>query len=295
MISAKIIQHSNSWLGVPLVTYVLEYPRYIHSELLTHRVFSKNSASSRAIPLKRFMEMVESNPSKPLWTANQKGMQGPVITDSDIINNANLIWSEAAEDMTYYAERLDALGIHKQNINRLLEPWMHIKIVLTGTDFDNWFELRDHQKAHPEIRELARMMRLAMDQSNPQMLAPGQWHLPFVQSPFPVPEGLDMMSTVMKVSAARCARVSYNNFDGTSDISKDIELFNKLFSEVPRHCSPAEHQAQVPQYHDLYHMSTGWDTRAPKGELPSYSIGKYFSNLRGWIQLRKLIECNEFA
>lgn len=297
MISAKIIADSTSYLHKRLTTFVLEYPRYIHSELLTHRVFSKNSASSRAIPIERFIKMVSERAVKPLWTQNMKGMQGPVITDSGDIQSADRIWLDARFDAIRHAERLHDAGIHKQNVNRLLEPWMYIRIILTTTDFENWFELRDHEKAHPEIRELAKMMKYAMDASVPKMLQPGEWHIPFGDIPEGADENMWCGHNLLKVSAARCARVSYNNFDGTSAIDADLILFDKLFSEVPRHCSPAEHQARVPLPIELVYMGSGWHygSTCPEEQQEWFEkTGKYTSNLRGWIQLRKLIECGEF-
>lgn len=293
MISAKIIKHSTSWLGIPLISFVLEYPRYIHGELLTHRVFSKNSASSRAIPFAKFVDIVQKDPTKPLWTNNQKGMQGPIITD-ERTSEADYIWLMARDLAIDNAIQLDKLEIHKQNVNRLLEPWMHIKIILTGTDFGGWYELRDHEKAHPEIRELAKMMRHAMDASTPQLLKPGEWHVPF-DDRNGVEDAMWCGNNILKASVARCARVSYNNFDGNQDIGKDLILFDRLFSEEPRHCSPAEHQARVPYPNELQDMQCRW-LFDDSNKVPWFNdVKKYFSNLRGWIQLRKLIECNEFS
>ena len=297
MISAKVIADSTSYLHRRLTTFVLEYPRYIHSELMTHRVFSKNSASSRAIPIEKFMDMIDKRPVKPLWTENMKGMQGPVITDAGEIQTADRIWISASQDMQFHVKRLSEMGIHKQNVNRLMEPWMYIRIVLTGTDFAGWFELRDHEKAHPEIRELARMMRFAMEASTPKFLQPGEWHVPFGENMDGEDEEMWCGHNILKSSAARCARVSYNNFEGDSKIGKDLILFNKLFTEVPRHCSPAEHQARVPLPSELIHMSSGWHYGSQDGEEQAEWFekrGRYYSNLSGWIQLRKLIECGEF-
>lgn len=291
MISAKVLVDSTSYTGKRLTTFVLEYPRYIHSELMTHRVFSKNSASSRAIPFEKFVKMIQDRPVRPLWTQNQAGMQGPIIKDQGTIQGLDRIWLDARFDIIKHAEQLNRDGVHKQNVNRLLEPWMHIKIILTGTDFDNWFALRDHHKAHPEIAELARMMRFAYDASAPLLLQPGEWHIPFGDK---MEEGISVEDK-LRVSAARCARVSYNNFDGTSEKDKDIELFNKLFTEVPQHCSPAEHVCRVPYPNELKDMGVNW-SYGNTGEQEGWTEkrGKYHSNLSGWVQLRKLIEAGEF-
>lgn len=282
MVKAEIIKHSISYLNIPIITYVLEYPRYIHAELMTHRVFNRNSASSRAIPFLKFIKMINESPVMPIWTSEEKGMQGKVIDDKQLCSVIDKTWLEARDSAARYATKLGSLGVHKQNINRLIEPWMHIRVVLTATDFDNWFTLRDHKDAHPEIKKLAIAMKEALTTSNPRLLKSGEWHLPFINDN----ENFDI-DTALKVSTARCARTSYNNFDGTNDISKDIELFNKLIVQEPLHASPAEHQAQVPSGNDLSHMGTKW---AWFNEGWHFVKGKYVSNLRGWIQHRKIIE-----
>lgn len=301
MISAKVIADSTSYLHKRLTTFVLEYPRYIHSELMTHRVFSKNSASSRAIPFEKFVKLVQDRPVRPLWTQNQAGMQGPIITDPGTISGLDRIWFDARFDAIKHAEQLHRDGVHKQNINRLLEPWMNIKIVLTGTEFTNWFELRDHKDAHPEIAELARMMRFAMEGSTPTFLQPGEWHIPFSDTTVDDNEDVHVLygkNWKLRCSVARCARVSYNNVDGTnSSPEKDLELFEKLVVSKPLHASPAEHQARVPFPYELAELASRWhygSSCLEEQEEWTEKRGKYVSNLSGYIQLRKLIECGEF-
>jgi hypothetical protein len=216
MIDARIIKHSRSWLGKDIITWVLSYPRYIHAELMTHRVFSKNSASSRAIPIEKFIKLVHDNPVKPIWTENQAGMQGPVISNQSDLMRINDVWLHTRDLVLTSVNRLTDLKVHKQNVNRLLEPWMHIKIVLTGTEFDNWYNLRNHPDAQGEIRALASMMFDEQARSKPQMLSYGEWHIPF-EDDFNethaelVNPGISLIDTKLKVSVARCARVSYNN------------------------------------------------------------------------------------
>lgn len=299
-ITVSIIADSTNWLNKRLTTFVLEYPRYIHSELMTHRVFSKNSASSRAIPIVKFIESIIVDPVIPKWTNNRAGMQGDLITDEFRINQANVHWIEARNHAITWAEILSDEGIHKQNVNRLLEPWMHMKIILTGTEFDNFFALRDHPMAMPEIALLASYMKEALGDSVPKLLQPGEWHIPFGDQ-------MDFSNVVLgfndhqsdketinevklKVSVARCARVSYNNVDGTSSsIEKDLELYTKLVGSDPKHLSPTEHQARVPTAEELKCMACGWMI----DPIAMQITGKYFSNLQGWIQYRKLVECGE--
>lgn len=310
MISAKVIAHSTSYLGREVVSYILEYPRYIHSELLTHRVFSKNSASSRAIPYPKFVEMVKGKPVKPIWTYSNKGMQGPVVSDHDDITAMDGKWLEARDKIIEYTDYLNGYGAHKQNVNRLLEPWMHIRILLTGTEFDNWFQLRDHPDAHPEIQQLARVMRLAKEASTPVYLKPGQWHVPFGDN-IPDEELNKLVSSTpsleeipellvrlrLKIASARCARTSYNDFEGAQDFKKDVALFDRLIVQEPMHASPSEHCCKVPFPAELADLGVGWHymSNNPEEE-PKWALkcGKYYSNLVGYIQLRKLIESGEF-
>lgn len=330
-IDVEIIKDSINWTGHRLTTYVLKYPRYIHSELMTHRVFSKNSASSRAIPINRMIQNIEDDIVLPIWTLNQPGMQGKTA-DEYTKDKATLYWKDVFSRMKVEVADFVDLGIHKQNVNRLLEPWMHIRIILTGTDFENWFALRDHKDAQPEIQELARKMRKVMDESKPTYLKPGEWHIPF-DNKYPEEElaveafkrsagfGADreiedaILDLRLKISVANCARISYNNVDGSkSTIEGDLEIYKKLVESEPLHASPSEHQACTPSSTDYLkgHMEIRHSVTYPVGEyeeniFDSQKIdqviesnpelvklmtfrGKYFSNLQGWIQLRKIIE-----
>lgn len=323
-IDVEIIKDSTNWTGHRLTTYILKYPRYIHSELMTHRVFSKNSASSRAIPINKMIENIKADMVQPIWTLNQAGMQGKIVDDSLISGPAIGNWIVALDTAIHFVNQLVDLGIHKQNVNRLLEPWMHIKIILTGTDFDNFFELRNHKDAQPEIQELAKKMLKAREESIPIYLKPGEWHIPFSgyniinlnsnEKVFGIEEDL-------KISVARCARISYNNVDGsTSTREKDIELFDKLITSEPLHASPAEHQARVPYPEDYIagYMNTQYrfdnikyygpldKIKSENREGSYYGInekevimttvkGKYLSNLQGWIQYRKILEEQKYG
>lgn len=307
-IDVEVIKHSISWTGIPIYTLVMKYPRYIHSELMTHRVFSKNSASSRAIPINKMISNIQEDMVQPIWTLNQAGMQGIILDEDNIkVAFANEAWSSAFNKTLFWVNHLVDFGIHKQNVNRLLEPWMHIKIILTGTDFSNWFELRDHPDAQPEIQKLARLMKDKMEESKPVYLNPGEWHIPFSGNLPDYVTGTATMSDgskidvrndfELKVSVARCARISYNNVDGTeSDLSKDMDLFKKLITSKPLHASPAEHQAQVPYPQDYFngYMSIMHSVLENLEDINKSKLnthkGKYFSNLQGWIQLRKVLE-----
>lgn len=272
LISAVILADSISPEGVRLTTFELVYPRMILAELNTHRVFSKNSASSRAIPIKRMIQMIRDNPAVPAsWRMNQTGMQGYEHAPLDIALEGQRIWLEAMEYAIRHSEKLEALGLHKQIANRLTEPFVHMKTVLTGVYFDNFFGLRDHHMADPTIEALAKAMKEARDASTPLLLQPGEWHLPYITDE---ERAVQDDVTLLKVSAARCARTSYNSMNGKrSTVEEDVDLHKRLLVDQPIHASPAEHQATP----DLKTLSGKW--RSPR----------HHGNLAGWRQYRKFL------
>lgn len=259
MISAKIIEDSTHG-SVRLTTLELEYPRYIHSELMTHRVFSRNAQSSRAIPISRSIANIKETNWFPIFMRNKSGMAASEpLEGADLIYAKNQ-WLLAKEDAITRAEYLSSIGVHKQIVNRLLEPFSTIKVILSSTYFSNFFNLRIHPGAQQEIQVLAESMRDALDSSTPSQLDIGQWHLPYIRE-----EERDLpIDLLVKVSTARCARVSYLNHDGFRDIDKDLDLHDTLVKEG--HMSPTEHVA-----------------------TPAVS-DRYYGNFRGWIQYRKHLE-----
>lgn len=256
-ITAKIIKDSISEDNHRVTTFELEYPRYIHSELMTHRVFSRNCASSRAIPIETQIQLCLDNPVKPEFTLNQKGMQG-APADRELRQEAQRIWDLACSQAIIFARELANLGIHKQNANRLLEPFQHMKTILTGTEFDNFFNLRIDGAAQPEIYLLAYKMKEAMEESKPTVLEPGEWHLPYVD------EVLDL-DFAKKTSVACCAQVSYRKCDNSEE--KVESIYNRLINSGKLHASPFEHVC-----------------------TPNYRGEKQRGNLTGWHQLRADIE-----
>lgn len=235
MITAKII--ADSVYDTRITTFELEYPRFIHSELMTHRVFSRNAAPSRAIPVSKMIDLVMDNPAMPThWGKNEKGMQA-----SEDVENKELamsVWLSARNHAAIKAQNMIKLGIHKQVANRLLEPFQHIKVVLTATEFDNFFELRRHKDAQPEIQALANTMFNAMQESKPRQIDIGQWHLPYVTNEMLAQYGLDACK---KISASCCAQVSYRLVDDSLD--KALDVYQRLVESKPIHASPFEHQA----------------------------------------------------
>lgn len=269
---AKIIADSLHPNGSRLTSFQLKYPRMIHAELMTHRQLSRNASSSRAIPVGKFIAWVREDPAMPVaWLQNIPGMQGGDSLSPEAIVEAEKTWLEARDAMIVFAERLVALNVHKQIANRLLEPWHHISVIATSSNWANFLSLRYHKQAQPEIRELAKHMLKAYKKSTPARLSPGDWHLPYVRGD----EAHYGMETCVKYSVARCARVSFNNHDGTKpDAIKDVELHDRLMVQVPLHASPAEHQAMAVD--------------------PDLDLKKLCGNFsRGWMQYRKTMpaEC----
>ena len=245
MISAKVIADSISMDGARITTFELIYPRFIHGEVMTHRMFSRNAMSSRAIPVAKVISQVELNPAMPVhWGANQPGMQANVELDTQTAELVRQAWLSAAEWAVHHARVMVDLGAHKQIVNRVLEPFQWMRTIVTATEWSNFFALRAHPDAQPEFQVLARAMLTSLTSS--AIVRGGQygessWHLPYVSSD----ERKNLPGDLLpKLSAARCARVSYLTHDGEKpDVEKDLSLFNRLVGSVPLHASPIEHQA----------------------------------------------------
>jgi thymidylate synthase ThyX len=290
IIKATVIADSyNNYLDSRVTTFELEYPRLIHSELMTHRVFSRNSASSRAIPVSKVIEMVEQSPAMPMhWGKNQPGMQA-----KEEINNpeaARLLWIAAAKSAVSHARVMQDMNLHKQVINRILEPYQWMKVVLTSTDFNNWFWLRNHPDADPTIKALAEVMYDEYTTSLPAVLHDGEWHMPYVaqgrtdgKQMFFNEEDNSVLSVeqALKLSSSCCAQVSYRKND--SSLEKAEVIYDKLIKSEPCHASPTEHQCQIITVNSLMYQGT---THIDKS-------GRVWSgNLRGWVQHRQLIPNN---
>lgn len=266
-ITAKVVADSVNGFGQRITTLELQYPRFIHAEFMTHRVFSRNAASSRAIPVAKMIEQVRSDPAIPIhWGKNQPGMQAKVgLADTMEVRQQ---WQMAARQAADRAEAMAAVGLHKQVVNRVLEPFQLMRTIVTSTTWDNFFALRAHEDAQPEIHALALAMRDAIDSSTPvKRTLDDDWHLPYVTE-----RERDMLKVYLlpRLSTARCARVSYLTHDGqVPDIDKDLDLYKRLVGAAPLHASPAEHQAYPARYANV---TSG--------------------NFVGWFQHRKQIEAN---
>lgn len=330
-ITATVIADSISLQGKRLTTLQLRYPRFIHAELMTHRVFSRNASSSRAIPVHKMIEDLRRDPATPVfWGSNKPGMQAGDELDEFIdvkgirISPRGLAeaeWLDAMDNAIRSAEEMINLGLHKQIANRILEPWAHINVVVTATEWANFFALRRHADAQPEIKVLADMIWDQMQLSEPRLLGNGHWHLPYVDDNGQsddrnqaedyltnngvlkwVPTEAQITDVFKKVSVARCARVSYLTHDGRpTTIQEDMKLNERLLGAQPLHASPAEHQATPDEYEArdlMLSRASGRNTPSTnwKDDLcwqPAWDMPQLHGNFVGWKQYRKMLP-NEF-
>jgi thymidylate synthase ThyX len=302
MISARIIADSLTHLNNRLTTYVVTFPRIVLAEFNTHRMLSRNSASSRARPHHVTMKEVMENPFIPIaWMKNHKGMQGEeYVTDSNQCLLLQNQWLEARNSAVKHAEMLNEMGLTKQMTNRLLEPFMLHTVIVTGTEWDNFFALRANQAAEIHIQKLAYLMLAEYQKSQPKLLKPGQWHIPFgdqfddeqlkqlipsssheVGSASCHEEDNSLDAIKVKIATARCARISYAPFGELGQrqsYAKDIELHDRLSSMG--HWSPFEHCARAMTNDEYYHWVT-----TPNVNSKEYG---WCGNFRGYIQYRKM-------
>lgn len=288
-ITAKVLQDSISLDGIRLITFEIEYPRFIHAEFMTHRQLSRNCASSRAIPLAKMHEQITTNMAAPVyWGVNEPGMQASKELEGLNLGAVRELWLEAGRDSVRWSKALGKYNVHKQIANRVTEPFQMMKTVVSATEWNNWYWLRDHQDAQPEIRELAKQMKHQQDQSRPTVLRPGEWHVPYVKRTVLRDQiyywdsgnlPLDAHSAKI-ISASCCAQVSYRNTDDTLEKAKTI--FDRLINSEPCHASPVEHQATP--------MTSLHAQNWPDGLTHKQRNGTCWSgNFQGWIQHRQLI------
>ena len=333
-IKAKIVCDSvSSVSGTRLTTFEVEYPRIIHSELMTHRMLSRNAASSRAIPFAKMKEQLTGRPVR-FGEAN-KGMQDKGEDFNNLIEietldgelkyfNSAEVWNMAKDEAVFWADAFYEAGFAKQVFNRLTEPFQMMKTIITATEWDNFFWLRNHEAADPTIAELARCVYEVREQSNPQVLKPGEWHLPYVYTDYAdIGNGVQQfyfidatncmgdnipLEDAIKVSCARCAAVSFRNID--YGVEKSREVYERLVEDDRKHASAFEHTATPMQEGYQAMLCIDIDERSVKKErdfvnsvnisfLPSTweegvthvdREGKLWSgNFKGFIQYRKLI------
>lgn len=276
MIKAQIIADSINSKGKRITSFVVTMPRIVLAELNTHRVLSRNSASSRAIPFVKMLEMVKKSPFIPIrWMKEHTGMQGnEFFTDEAEIAQLEKVYLEGRDNAVKTAENLSALGLTKQIVNRGLEAYMYHTVIITATELENYFALRAHEAAEIHIQKLAFLMLEEMNNSTPKLLQVGEWHIPFGGNmddaalekfmPSIQPDSLNwheehMQFLKVKVATARCARVSYTvvGEEGKPDnYDNDIKLHDRLLGMG--HLSPFEHCAQATDNEEWSGNFQGW-------------------------------------
>lgn len=294
-ITARIVADSVAYdyNGPRLTTFEIEYPRFIHSELMTHKMLSKNAASSRAIPVEKMLDMIETTPAMPVhWGKNQPGMSAREELTGLELEGVKASWIAASKQSISATKVLLGSGLHKQIANRVCEPWQRMKTIVSGTEWKNFFYLRNHVDAQPEFHELARIMQTAYTQNKPQILQGGHWHLPYVNTVvdqhsrvhYSTMDGEYLsQEDALIISAACCAQVSYRKLDDTLEKAKSI--YSRLIESDPKHASPVEHQGKV-----MEHTSGAWVTDWEPGVTHVRRDGSLWSaNFRGWVQARQLI------
>lgn len=265
--SARIIADSISAAGHRLTTVEVKLHRYVLAEINTHRQFSRSSASSRAIPVRKTLERILDEPAVPLvWATEQKGMRGGPPLDPMAALEARTLWLAARDTAIAHAHALTTLGVHKSITNRLLEPFMSHAVIISATDWSNFFDQRctpsDNRDAlaQAELVAAADAIRTAMDNSTPREIPLGGWHTPYVDDWEIAALPRDV---IRHISVARCARVSYLNHAGKRSTKDDLALYEKLINAQPPHASPLEHVA-----------------------TPAAADEPTQGNFTGWLQLR---------
>ena len=273
-------------------SFEIEYPRFILAELNTHRMASKNSSSSRAIPFSSLLEFILANPAMPCyWGKNKSGMKAEEELSTLEVESSKGVWLATLESVASHARVLNGMKLHKQTINRLLEPWQTMKTVISGTEWANLYWLRDHVDAQPEFQDLAHTMHIADAETESEILEPGQWHLPYIE----FDNGLyrDESGKIITLEQAKiissscCAQVSYRKNDPSEE--KADKIYKQLIESEPCHASPVEHQATP-----MLNVSTPFDPSTwEEGVTHVRRDGSLWSgNLQGWIQHRQLIPNN---
>lgn len=269
---AKVVGDTvNEW-GARITTVEYSAPRFLLAEINTHGLLAKSAASSRAIPVAKRIEMAQTDPYIPeAFGRNMKGMSAKSTLSEIESYDAEIVWRAAIDDACRAASRLARMEVHKQLANRVLEPYVFVAGVITATEWDNFFALRTGEAAQPEFRKLALLVKEAIEGSKP---IESNRHLPYRTG------GEDFYSdpwTALEIAAARCARVSYNTFDGKlSTPEADQKLARTLMTDG--HMSPFDHPAVSDKADFLDPEWFRW--REPQ------SHGRYW----GWIPYRRDVE-----
>lgn len=313
--SARVIADSITEDEHRLITFEATCWRPVLAEQNTHCVLSRNSASSRAIPVTKQLDRFINDFADPIvWPKEQKGMQGGSDLEGTDLEDAKELWDGLAWGVhhtidNYVKAHPDAeTRLHKSMLNRWLEVGLWQTQIISATQWDGYYWQRTHKDAEPHIRAMAQAMYDAAQESEPRLLGRGEWHLPYwaengghesdwddaygnltvaevvksgdYKSFYDVTE--KAIETAKQCSVARCARVSYLTQSGVRDLQEDLDLYarltsNRVGSEDPPHASPLEH------------VATPWRENAQYVTMPSGKkmgplprLGKFV----GWLQLR---------
>lgn len=299
--SVRVIQDSLNTSGNRLITYEIETYRYIWAEVLTHKMLNKNAQSSRAVPVNSVLSINEDSPVTPIvWGKNKGGMSASEVLDGIELESAKQLWQAAASSAFIYSKRLSDIGLHKMWSNRITEPFSRIKVVMSGTEWDNFEWLRDDpDAAQPEIVDLARKLKEAKAKSTPSTLYAGEAHVPYVQRSR-ISEGRNLvyqdnngeeitLKEALEVSASCCAQISYRRLDDTFE--KAMEIYARLFNGAKPHFSPAEHQGIAMEKTEMCKYEA-FNPNSWEEGVSHVDRGGFFwsANLKGFIQHRKLLE-----
>lgn len=254
--TAEIIGDAvNTATNKRLTTFQITYHRFITAEFNTHRMLSKNASSSRAIPVKKLVRKMWQDNVEPVWWGKaQKGMQAKEELTGVRKQIARCLWHTLRGINGLGALAFDKLGVHKQIANRVIEPYSTITMIVSATEWDNFFNLRAHPDAQPEFQALAYQMKRLYDEHIPMQLRPGDWYIPErydIGEKYPI-------HTRLKAAVGKIARVSYLTQEGTNEIEKDVALFLRLLGNVPRHSSPSEHVAFCTRERSSGNFTGGW-------------------------------------
>lgn len=278
---SKIILDSINSNECRLTTFEISIPKFVQADLNTHRMLSRNSASSRAIPSFKMIDRVRNDSVEPVeWGLNQPGMQASELLGPEEQVEALSLWRSARDACLWFAEQLADKRIHKQLVNRIIEPWMFVSVIITATEWHNFFKLRTSRDAQPELAKVARLMKEQYEANTPLYHANGSWHMPYLGNDIFDCKG----DEAQRVSAARCARVSYLTHDGKRDVASDLALYARL--SVSGHWSPMEHVAESMPNDKPYGNFFGWRQlrQVKEAESEDRSLTRYCRRLEAMLE-----------
>lgn len=330
MFEAKILADSIA-NGARLTTAQLTFPRSILAELNTHKMLCKNAASSRAIPNNKLVKRVTDDPFIPDFRLNKTGMQAGDSLEEKEALAAQTFWLQFRDAAIVQCQTLNGMNIHKQYVNRLIEPWMFCTVIITGTDWDNMFFQRCHEAAEPSFHKIADMLHEAMFRSIPVKCQLSDWHLPLWNDDrddlalavrwtkiidylkdlpdnkklsVPIDEKVKFLIdnyALPLVSAGRCCKVSYLNLDTNEvDLLNDIRLGLFCCTNNPGHWSPLEHQACPASIGDMVYRIDQLEIEQDhisdcRFISPKDNEIGYCGPLKGWKQFRKFFKNENYV